>query len=77
MIYRGVSQVLDYVLEMPTIHYEGAQVEMLHINADFPAVFGMVDGIVFRSSDHDPMWVYIIPYDRYVYFPQILQTQQD
>jgi hypothetical protein len=77
MIYRGVSQVLDYVLEMPTIHYGGTQVEMLHINADFPAVFGMVDGIVFRSSDHDPMWVYIIPYDRYIYFPQILQTQQD
>ncbi len=76
MIYQGVSQVLDYVLEMPTIQYGAAQVEILHINADFPVVFGAVDGIVFRSSDHDPVWGNMIQFSSYVFFPQILHEEQ-
>lgn len=71
MIYRGVSQVLDYVLELPSIQHGAAQVKMLHINADFPAVFETVDGTVYRSSDHDPIWVNIIQFSRFVFFPQL------
>ncbi len=77
MIYRGVSQVLDYVMEVPTIHYGAARVDMLHINADFPAVFGVVDGIVFRSSDHDPVWVNMLQFSSFVFLPQISQAEQD
>jgi hypothetical protein len=52
-IYRGVSQVLDYVLIVQGGQI-GARTLPLHINADFPSVFEQVADSIYRSSDHDP-----------------------
>jgi endonuclease/exonuclease/phosphatase family metal-dependent hydrolase len=47
-VYLGNSQVLDHVLVSKTLA-EGAEVEIAHVNADFPAAV--------RASDHDPVIV--------------------
>ncbi len=52
-IYRGVSQVLDYVLASPTFLDEAIQVDAAHTNADFPSVMESVAGTPLRASDHD------------------------
>ncbi len=52
-IYRGVSQVLDYLLVSPALVVEWIQVTVGHTNADFPYVFQDVAGSPYRASDHD------------------------
>jgi len=47
-VYQGNSQVLDHVLTSETLT-EGAEIEIVHVNADFPAAQ--------RASDHDPIVV--------------------
>jgi endonuclease/exonuclease/phosphatase family metal-dependent hydrolase len=47
-VYLGNSQVLDHVLVSDTLA-DGADVEMVHVNAEFPAAD--------RASDHDPVVV--------------------
>jgi predicted extracellular nuclease len=45
-VYTGLSQVLDHVLVSEALA-EGAEVDAVHVNADFPAAI--------RASDHDPV----------------------
>jgi predicted extracellular nuclease len=71
LIYQGVSQVIDYVLELPYTGLGVARVDAMHINADFPVVFAAIEGTVYRSSDHDPLWVNVIPFTDFVRFPQV------
>jgi len=47
-VFQGRSQVLDHVLVSPSLA-AGAQVDAVHLNADFPAAG--------RASDHDPVVV--------------------
>jgi endonuclease/exonuclease/phosphatase family metal-dependent hydrolase len=47
-VYLGNSQVLDHVLVTEALT-AGAEIEMVHVNADFPAAD--------RASDHDPVMV--------------------
>jgi predicted extracellular nuclease len=47
-VYLGNSQVLDHVLATESLT-KGVEVEMIHVNADFPAAD--------RASDHDPVIV--------------------
>jgi len=47
-VYLGNSQVLDHVL-VSELLANGAEVEMVHVNAEFPAAD--------RASDHDPVIV--------------------
>ncbi len=47
-VYLGNSQVLDHVLATESL-MAGAEIEMVHVNADFPAAD--------RASDHDPVIV--------------------
>jgi predicted extracellular nuclease len=47
-VYRGNSQVLDHILVSESLS-EGAEVEMVHVNAEYPASD--------RASDHDPVIV--------------------
>jgi predicted extracellular nuclease len=47
-IYRGNSQVLDYILVSPWLASQTApEIDVVHVNADFPAGA--------RASDHDPV----------------------
>jgi predicted extracellular nuclease len=47
-IYRGNSQVLDYILVSPWLASQTApDIDVVHVNADFPAGA--------RASDHDPV----------------------
>jgi endonuclease/exonuclease/phosphatase family metal-dependent hydrolase len=47
-VYIGNSQVLDHILVSESLA-EGAEIETLHVNAEFPAAD--------RASDHDPVIV--------------------
>jgi predicted extracellular nuclease len=47
-VYLGVSQVLDHILVSSSLA-EGAEIEAVHVNSDFPANS--------RASDHDPIIV--------------------
>jgi len=47
-VYLGNSQVLDHILVSEALAV-GAEVEMVHVNADLPASD--------RASDHDPVIV--------------------
>jgi predicted extracellular nuclease len=47
-VYTGLSQVLDHVLVSAALA-DGAEVDAVHVNADFPAAI--------RASDHDPVVV--------------------
>jgi len=47
-VYLGNSQVLDHILVSES-QMNGAELEMVHVNAEFPASD--------RASDHDPVIV--------------------
>ncbi|MBL7198723.1 MAG: lamin tail domain-containing protein [Anaerolineae bacterium] len=52
-VYQGVSQVLDHLLISPDLGKEFAGIEVVHINADYPAQWGDVVHTARGSSDHD------------------------
>ncbi|MDX1437505.1 MAG: endonuclease/exonuclease/phosphatase family protein, partial [Anaerolineales bacterium] len=68
-IYRGVSQVLDYVLVNHTLLDEHIVPEAIHINVDFPAVLGEIAASPYRSSDHDPIVVNFSVFPHRTYLP--------
>lgn len=70
-IYRGVSQVLDYVLDNLSLSLVPVGVTPVHVNADYPAAFDGVAGTSYRSSDHDPLVVHFIWLDHFSYLPQV------
>ena len=45
-VYQGNSQTLDHIIVSPALA-DGAEIEVIHVNADFPAAQ--------RASDHDPI----------------------
>ena len=53
-IYLGESETLDHILVTPGLFALLADVEAIHINADFPVPFSG-DPSAQRSSDHDPI----------------------
>jgi hypothetical protein len=56
-IYEGISQVLDHVLVNPPLLANHIQIELPHVNADFPAIYAEDRFTIHRSSDHDPALV--------------------
>ncbi len=56
-IYQGVSQVLDYVMFSPSFGGPWIEPAIRHFNFDFPEVLAGVAGTVYRSADHDPLFV--------------------
>ena len=68
-IYRGVSQVLDYLLVSPTLAAEWVQIEAVHTNADLPYVYQDVAGSPFRASDHDGVVAQFMLLQEKVYLP--------
>jgi hypothetical protein len=76
LVFRGVSQLIDYLMEMPASGLAAVHAQVLHINADYPAALAGVDGIVYRSSDHDPLWVNIIPLHVRIHLPVIFCGEQ-
>ncbi len=60
-IYNGASQVLDHILLSPAAAADIAEVNLVHVNADFAAPKAPVAGDVHHASDHDPALVRIRP----------------
>ena len=71
--YRGVSQVLDYILINKTASLLPHRVEFFPINADYPVEFERIADTFHRSSDHDLM---LVEFGRssLFYFPIILSS---
>jgi predicted extracellular nuclease len=69
-IYQGVSQVLDHVLVSPELAGQVVKVEVLHLNADYPAALEADIHSPLRSSDHDPVlvWMQFPAYRQYLPF---------
>ena len=72
--YRGVSQTLDYILDVPDPRFGTALVKPMHINADYPTVFSGIAGTVYRSSDHDPLWADFVFLTDFIYLPIVQKT---
>ena len=53
-IYQGECETLDHILVTPSLYEALAQVEVLHINADYPPS-AADDASPRRVSDHDPL----------------------
>jgi hypothetical protein len=68
-IHHGVSQVLDYILYIPSLAYGPISVRLIHSNTDFPSVFADVPDTYYRSSDHEPLIASFAIYNHQVYFP--------
>jgi hypothetical protein len=60
-IFNGASQVLDHILVTPNLLPMLAQVEIIHINADFAQPAQVDRTSAFRISDHDPVQIRLRP----------------
>ncbi len=69
--YAGVSQSLDYILLRAQLPLVPAQIQAAHINADYPVSWGQDSETVFRSSDHDPLWVELLSVTPQSYLPLV------
>jgi predicted extracellular nuclease len=74
LVYRGISQVIDYILISPSNAF-GFLAAPYHINADFPVILAETGSTVYRSSDHDPIRVDIIGYSQFAYIPMVLNGE--
>lgn len=59
--FNGASQVLDHMLISPAMALHVAQVDPVHINADYPYPQQTSADSVHHSSDHDPVVLRIRP----------------
>ncbi|MEZ4662153.1 MAG: hypothetical protein R2911_31775 [Caldilineaceae bacterium] len=59
--FNGASQVLDHILISPAMLPHVAQVDPVHINADYPYPQQTDATSVHHSSDHDPVVLRIRP----------------
>ncbi len=60
-VYQGISQVLDHILMNYALEGLLVQVEVLHVNADFPLPYSS-DLDILHKSDHDPVLAtFILP----------------
>jgi uncharacterized protein len=69
--YRGISQVLDYILASPDLARQAVDIRAVHINADFPAVYANQSASFYRSSDHDPVVTRFLRLERMIFLPVI------
>jgi len=60
-IFNGASQVLDHVLVTPAMAPTLAEVDVVHIDAHFPALVTVNTTNVHHASDHDPVQIRIRP----------------
>ncbi|MEZ4711695.1 MAG: endonuclease/exonuclease/phosphatase family protein [Caldilineaceae bacterium] len=60
-IFNGASQVLDHILISPAMLPHVAQVDPVHINADYPYPQQTDANSVHHSSDHDPVVLRLRP----------------
>lgn len=70
-IYRGGSQVMDYVLVNSVLALNWVQVQPIHLNADYPYVYRGQNEIMHRASDHDPVLAHFVVLSNRVYLPVI------
>ncbi len=73
-IYQGVSQVLDHVLvnqQMVSDPLVGLAATPIHVAADFPASMESDPSTHLGASDHDPVLISEIVYNRQVFLPLI------
>jgi uncharacterized protein len=67
--YQGVSQELDYVLYYPAPGLAPVSTRAFHVDADFPYAMQSKPETYYRSSDHDPLMVTLLPLPFRVYLP--------
>jgi predicted extracellular nuclease len=67
--YEGVSQSLDYILARVQRPLYLFQIQPVHINADYPSSLEQEADSLYRSSDHDPLWVEIVATPPQIFFP--------
>ncbi|MEZ4861367.1 MAG: endonuclease/exonuclease/phosphatase family protein [Caldilineaceae bacterium] len=60
-IFDGASQVLDHMLVTPGLQPMLAEINSIHVNADFPAGAAAAVQQLARSSDHDPVLLRLRP----------------
>lgn len=60
-IFNGASQVLDHILVTPAMAPTLAEVDIVHIDAHFPALATVNTTNVNHASDHDPVQIRIRP----------------
>ncbi len=70
-IYNGITQTLDYALYALPGNWSVVGVQPLHFNADFPVDMMSLPGVYWRSSDHDPLVVTLMPVAGRVYLPVV------
>lgn len=70
-IYNGITQTLDYALYNLPGNWSVVGVQPLHFNADFPVDMMSLPGVYWRSSDHDPLVVTLMPVAGRVYLPVV------
>ncbi len=71
LIYRGISQVFDYILVKPARYLNASHAAFQHINSDYPADFENDAVTDQRSSDHDPLVVHFVSFSRFSFLPVI------
>ncbi|HZD10264.1 MAG TPA: hypothetical protein VE553_02900, partial [Candidatus Binatia bacterium] len=57
--FGGVLQMLDTIIVSPAVLTQVMSVNVVHVNADFPAGWAADVNTVFRSSDHDVPYVVV------------------
>lgn len=55
-VFAGISQLIDGILVSPALVDEAAQVQIMHVNADFPDSLSLdtsAAGLPYKATDHD------------------------
>jgi hypothetical protein len=69
--YAGISQSPDYILLRAQLPLVPTRFQAAHINADYPVSWGQDPETLFRSSDHDPLWVELLTVRPRSYLPLV------
>lgn len=68
-VFQGVSYLLDGIMADLRPGMGLGAVYAAHVNSDYPAVFGGVLEVAYRSSDHDPLLAHFLRLDYRLYLP--------
>lgn len=71
-VYRGISQVLDYVLLRPQPGLIPVSANAGHFNADYPYMLVGDENTSHRSSDHDPVAALFGVVDEFLFLPIVM-----
>ena len=69
--HQGVSQTLDYILLRAQLPLAFHKFQAAPINADYPDSWRGNTSSLYRSSDHDPLWVEIVAIFPHVFLPMV------